>query len=271
MGLPPTKIVSLPGCNLGVRIDGVGKPLVLLHGMGGGSASWREQFAAWAGELTVAAWDAPGYGASGDGVGVTTSAEGYARLLDSLTETLGFPRFHLLGHSLGALVAAAYAATKPQRLLSLTLSALPRGYGGRPEAVAALHRRVRMLEENGTAAVAAARARHICAPNADPAVVEFIQEVMSGIRPDGYRAAAEVVANADPTRHLAAIGVSTLVLVGECDAVTPPASVAELASLLPHRRLQVIAGAGHATYVERPDAFNAALRDHIAASHDDHD
>ena len=54
-----------------------------------------------------------------------------------------------------------------------------------------------------------------------------------------------------------AIDAPTLVLCGEADKVTPPALSDELASMIPRARVEIIAGAGHISNLERPAEFNA--------------
>ena len=53
------------------------------------------------------------------------------------------------------------------------------------------------------------------------------------------------------------------VVCGGADVVTPPAGCRDVAESFPDGRFDILAGLGHASYVEGPDAFNAALIDHI--------
>ena len=63
--------------------------------------------------------------------------------------------------------------------------------------------------------------------------------------------------------RLGEIAAPTLVVVGELDEETPPAYSEAIAAGIPGARLEVIAGAGHYTSFEAPDALNALLRDHL--------
>jgi pimeloyl-ACP methyl ester carboxylesterase len=69
----------------------------------------------------------------------------------------------------------------------------------------------------------------------------------------------------DANAGLKGITVPTLVLVGEHDGVTPPLSAANLSAQIRGSKLVHIPGAGHLSNVENPDAFNAAVRDFLAA------
>jgi pimeloyl-ACP methyl ester carboxylesterase len=69
---------------------------------------------------------------------------------------------------------------------------------------------------------------------------------------------------ADQRDRVAAIDVPTLVLVGDEDGITPPALSEELHRMIPGSRLERIAGAGHLSNAERPQAFNRAIESFLA-------
>ena len=86
---------------------------------------------------------------------------------------------------------------------------------------------------------------------------------MARIDPDAFRIGTEAVWLADQRDRVAKIAVPTLVLVGDQDRITPPALSEALANAIPGARLQILAGAGHLTNVERPDEFNAVVETFI--------
>jgi pimeloyl-ACP methyl ester carboxylesterase len=57
----------------------------------------------------------------------------------------------------------------------------------------------------------------------------------------------------------------TAIIVGERDAVTPPAEAERMQALMPRSRLTVIPEAGHLANVERPDEFSRTLHDFLVA------
>jgi 3-oxoadipate enol-lactonase len=89
---------------------------------------------------------------------------------------------------------------------------------------------------------------------------------MSRIDPAAYRIGAEAVWLADQRQRVASIRVPTLVLVGDCDLVTPPELSNDLLDLLPGARLQVISGAGHLGNLEKPTDFNRTVGEFIHAT-----
>jgi pimeloyl-ACP methyl ester carboxylesterase len=68
----------------------------------------------------------------------------------------------------------------------------------------------------------------------------------------------------DATPGLTSIAVPTLVIVGDEDVATPVAESKFLAEQIPDSRLEIIAGAGHLSNLERPEAFTAALTRFLA-------
>ncbi|MEN3267199.1 acetoin dehydrogenase dihydrolipoyllysine-residue acetyltransferase subunit [Pseudonocardia sp.] len=109
-----------------------GDPVVLVHGYGGDKNSWLFVQQPLAETHTVHALDLPGHGASSKDVG-DGSLDTLASTLLGFLDAAGIARAHLVGHSLGAAVIAAAAASAPNKVASLTLLA-PAGFGGRPNA-----------------------------------------------------------------------------------------------------------------------------------------
>ena len=72
-----------------------------------------------------------------------------------------------------------------------------------------------------------------------------------------------MLAQGDLRADAGAIAAPTLVLAGGEDVVTPPAGGRALAATMIRARYREIPGAGHLSYVERPAAFNAAVREFL--------
>ena len=243
---------------------GAGPALVLLHGIGSGARSWQGQLDAFAGTHRVIAWDAPGYGDSAPLPQAQPLAADYALVLGDFLQRLGVQTLSLVGHSLGALMAAAWAARPSANLRDLLLASPARGYAGAAADVreAKFRDRVDMLQRLGVQGLAAQRAPHLCAPQASAAAVDQVRANMARITPGGYAQAAWMLSNDDLAAHLARVTAPAAVVCGELDSVTPPAGCKRLATDhgLPYTALP---GVGHVCYVEDPAQFNAALRAHL--------
>jgi pimeloyl-ACP methyl ester carboxylesterase len=235
-------------------------PLVLLHGIGSGAASWVQQLASLGATRRVLAWDAPGYGESTPVDPASPRASDYAAVLAAWLDALGIDRCVVVGHSLGAVIAGAFAATKPSRVAGLLLISPAGGYGAAAPDVRASKRdaRLAMLAEFGPAGLAQQRSANMLSAYASDAARGWVRWNMSRIVPAGYAQATHLLANADLAADLAAFNGRVAVAVGADDSITPPASCERLAGVA-HTSLHVVPRAGHAGYVEAPAAYDALI------------
>ena len=265
MALPPLETVRRNGRAIAYRAAGEGPPLVLLHGIGSGSASWEAQFDGLSPRYRVIAWDTPGYGGSDPLPGERPSSAAYGDAVADLLDGLGLEKVHLLGHSLGGLIAAAFSARHPERLSSVALSDAAGGYLNSPEEirVGRLKARIEAMNTLGPAEVARKRAREVLSPSAPEETYEKVVRVQSRLRPDGYAQAARMLHNSDIFADAATIEVPALVMYGSEDTVTPEALGRDIAAAINGARYLTLEGLGHASYVEGPEAFNAALADFL--------
>jgi pimeloyl-ACP methyl ester carboxylesterase len=257
---PPLQQAVLAHGALTWREAGQGPPLLLLHGIGSGAASWAGQFEAFAPRHRVIAWDAPGYGSSAPLAVEHPRATDYAQALDALLDHLGVDEAIVLGHSLGAIVAAAWCAGVKRRARGLLLASPARGYASASAEVreAKVRERVQMVEAAGVEGMARERAAALCAPQASAQAVAAVRDNMARVTPGGYAQAAWMLSHEDLMTHLADVPPPLAVLCGELDRTTPPAACERIANDTgaPFVRLQ---GVAHACYVEDPAQFNRAV------------
>ncbi len=237
-----------------------GYPVVLLHGIGSGAASWVHQLDALGASRRVLAWDAPGYGASTPVLGLSPAAADYAAALNAWLDALDIARCVLVGHSLGAIVAAAFARSLPARLAGLLLISPAGGYGSAPADTRDARRdaRLAMLAELGPAGLAEQRSANMLSGFASEEARAWVRWNMARIVPAGYAQATHLLANADLAADLAGYRGRTTVAVGADDAITPPAACERIAAAA-HVGLQVVPQAGHAGYVEAPAVYSALI------------
>ena len=244
-----------------------GAPLVLLHGIGSNARSWTEQLAGLGDLRRVVAWDAPGYGDSTPVAPPRPAAADYAARLARFLDGLGLDRIVLLGHSLGALVAGSFTTARPHRVERLVLANPALGHRTDPAAPLPPPAQDRLddLAALGPAGFAAKRAPRLLSAMATPAQVARASATMAEIHPEGYRQAVAMLAQGALHADAGTISVPTLVLSGAEDSVTPPAGSRALAAAMPNARYREIEGAGHLSYLERPAAFNAQVREFLSA------
>lgn len=238
-----------------------GRPVILLHGIGGGRAIWAGSVAALAAAgFDAIAVDLPGYGDSQGVVagGMPVMAAAVLATLDQLD----LPQAALVGHSMGGMVAQEIAAIAPQRVSALVLACTSPAFG-RPEGdwqarfVAA---RLKPLDEGlGMAGLAAALVPPMLGPAADAAGAALATRVMAAVSEATYRRVLAAIVAFDRRAALPAIAVPTLCLAGEADRTAPPQVLRGMAERIPGARFATLAAAGHIANVETPAAFDAAV------------
>jgi len=117
--------IRTSGATINLKVGGNGQPVLLLHGYPQTHAMWHKVAPALARDYTVVCADLRGYGDSSKPKGVPGHAN-YAKRAMALDmvevmETLGFPRFHAVGHDRGARVAHRLARDHGRRVQSLTV------------------------------------------------------------------------------------------------------------------------------------------------------
>jgi pyruvate dehydrogenase E2 component (dihydrolipoamide acetyltransferase) len=230
--------------------QGEGDAVVLLHGFGGDLGNWLFTTPALTAEHTVYALDLPGHGGSAKDVG----AGDVAALADAVERFLGsqsLERVHLVGHSLGGLVAAALAARGHARTLTLIA---PAGFGS-------------AVNRDYVDGFIAAESRRELKPVlqllfADESLVtrQLVDDVLKYKRIDGVTEALRTIAGAALGESGELPDVPTLIVWGAADRVVPPAEPAGA-------EVHVIAGAGHSPHMEAAGDVNRLLEGFLAKAH----
>ena len=266
---PSRNVPVRGGAIVSVRECGSGPAIVCLHGIGSGAASWLDTALLLEADARVIAWDAPGYGDSTPVAAATPSAADYAARLQALVDALGLDSFVLVGHSLGALTAASAArAGSPlaSRIRRLVLVSPASGYGAASRADDRLRVRTQRLDtlsQIGIAGMAAQAASRLLSAGASEQGRQWVRWNMARLNVSGYSQAVELLCGGDLLADLPP-AMPVRVACGALDVVTTPVSCGEVAGKC-EVPLELVAQAGHASYVEQPQAIAALLRDVLAA------
>lgn len=260
----PLTAVDTPLGQVQYRDSGAAAPVthVLLHGIGSASASWAYQLAAarQAG-LRVLAWDAPGYGASDALAPVHPQAHDYATRLWAWLDTLGVAGpVTLVGHSLGALMAASATCMRPAGVQRLVLLSPAQGYGSANEVERhqKLADRLAALDKLGPAGMAQARGAAMLSPGAPADLVDAVRETMAQVNPAGYAQAARMLSTGTLLVDLSQVGCPVTVGCGSADTITPPDGCLRVAQQV-GQSLVDLGPAGHACPLEAADKVNGLL------------
>jgi pimeloyl-ACP methyl ester carboxylesterase len=237
---------------------------VFLHGIGSGSEGWEAQLAHFGKTNRAVAWDAPGYGGSGDLDPLAPAAADYAEALAGLLDTLKIERAALVGNSLGALMVSAFVRRYPARVTALVLSDAAAGHAklSEEDRNEKLMQRLDDVAELGPAGMAEKRVGKLLGSKAVAGARNASLKVMSKIRPKGYGQAARMLSLGDIFAELQGCRAPALVVCGAEDQVTPPEGNRKIAAQL-NAPFELIEGIGHLPYVEAPERFNALVAEFL--------
>ncbi len=253
----PIEYFERPGHN--------GPVLVLLHGIGSNASSFAPLFAHLPSDWRVLAWNAPGYGASQPLAPDWPLATDYAEALAGLFDRLALGPVVLVGHSLGALIGAAFARSFPDRVAQLLLASPALGHGATPGGALSQAAQARLddLDRLGAKAFARARApRLVAAPDAHPELIDRVTDAMAQIHMPGYGQAVRMLASGSLLDDIAKLSCRTEILVGSEDIITPPEAARRAYAALPvaaRGEYHELADAGHAIYQQKPAEFVRVL------------
>jgi pimeloyl-ACP methyl ester carboxylesterase len=247
----PTKL-SVRGCSIGMMRSGSGRPLLLLHGAGGG-ANWLPFMTDLAARHDVIAPEHPGFGSSDTPDWLDTIPDLANFYLDFMDQ-LGLTNVDLVGHSLGGWIAAELATRNTRRLASLTLvCAAGINVKGVPKVDTFLsndEQRVRDMFHDQKCADEVMK--HALKPELEDINLKNRTITAKLIwQPRGY----------DPqlAKWLHRIDVPTHIVWGANDRLYPKEYASAYQRLIPGSSVTVIPDCGHIPQVEQRQAFVAAL------------
>lgn len=238
--------------------------LVLVHGFPLSRAMWKAQLEGLSPASHVVTPDLRGYGESSFGdwpaEGEAPSLDRYADDLKALIASLKTDGpVVLVGFSMGGYIALNMARRCPEAFDALVLMDT-RAAADDETARATRLKMAEHVHEWGASRVAELMRPKLFAPGAREAIVQETVAVISSTDPAAIAASQlAMAARPDSTPMLRSIAKPTLVVVGEHDAISPPAEMRQIAEAIPGARFVEVAGAGHMAPVEAPAAVNAAL------------
>jgi pimeloyl-ACP methyl ester carboxylesterase len=241
-----------------------GPPLVLLHGIGGQAIAFGPLLRHLSREFRCVAWNMPGYGGS-----LPLEPMTFPGLVDRLVaflDELGLTSAHLLGHSLGGMIALEFAARLPHRVRSLVLVATTAAFGQRDGEFQRrfIAERTAPLDAGlGMEGLARALVPQLLGADFDPEAETLAQSSLASIPEAAYRAALECVVSFDRRDALTQLPMPVLVLAGGRDRQAPAAVMERMAARIPHARFMLIPDAGHLLPLERPRELAAAVSDFL--------
>ncbi len=244
---------------LHIRQQGTGRVALFIHGFPLDSSMWIEQLSALSEVRRCIAVDLRGFGRSSPVDGTPLTMERHAADLAGVLDLVSEEKADIVGLSMGGYVALAFAELYSDRVRSLALLDTRSG-GDTEEGKAGRDATAERLLEEGRAAIAEGMQAALLAPGASLTARARLRSMIEGCPYETIVAALGGMRDRpDRTEVLSSVSVPAAVLVGEHDAVTPPADAEQMAEALGDASLSVIPGAGHLTPIENPAAVNEAL------------
>jgi 3-oxoadipate enol-lactonase len=238
--------------------EGGGPWLTFIHQLGGDLSIWDQLAGYFRDDYTVLRYDVRGHGdsaAASEPFSIGDLSDDLATLLDAL----GAPTTHVVGLSLGGMIAQQFALAYPSRVDTLTIAD---STGGTPPENRALwNQRAHTARSEGMAALVPSTLARWLTPDfqaAHPEAVEPIREVLSRTPPEGFAMACEALREFDLRGQHRAIRCPTLAVAGRHDTGTPPASTQAIADAIEGARFEVL-DAAHLAPVEQSQRFAALL------------
>lgn len=252
---------SVNGITMNYQEQGTGRALVLLHGFPLDWRIWREQVAALSDSFRVIAPDLRGFGQSTSTDAFTI--ESLADDVHALLSDLGALPCVLGGLSMGGYVALAYAKNHLADLLGLALIDT-KAEPDTAEGKAGREKMIELVRAEGTKSVAEQMMPKMLAPDASgprPQIKRELSEIMNDQTALTIEHALTAMRDRpDSVAHLGSITTPTLVIVGEHDAITPPAGAKMMSNAIADSTYVVIRGAGHMSSMEQPQQVTDTLR-----------
>lgn len=239
-------------------VDGAGDPLLLIQGITASKYHWLGFAKEFRLDFMPLAFDNRGVGAT------TVPPAPYAMKqmaadAAGLLDALGIARAHVLGVSMGGMIAQELALSHPERVRSLVLGCTHFGGTGQIMPAPEVIERAFILAGKGSEQAM----RDILSVNLTPAFMEKRPEVVAHLmkyglenrmKREGFAGQMSAVSDHDTADRLGEIRVPTLVIAGDQDELIPPANSVALAGRIGQAQLTLLPGIGHMFWVEDPDS-----------------
>ena len=260
-------LIAVNGIELSVAThnEGGGDPLFLVHGFTGNASDWDGVVGPLSAHREVITIEHRGHGDSTNtGDAATYRFDQLVADFAAVVDHLDLPRFDLLGHSMGGIVAMRYALRHGERLRSLILM----DTGAEATAPDAGHEMMRggfaRASTDGMMAVYELIAPFLGAGDEGDAARAHVRHGYERMDVAAFTTLGEeLLVHESVLPQLAGLDLPTTVMVGEDDRGLR-GSAEDLAATIPGAVLEVIAGAGHSPQTDQPEAWLAVVEAHLA-------
>jgi magnesium chelatase accessory protein len=258
-----SRFVQTRGLRWHVQCAGRGPHLLLVHGTGASTHSWRDLIPRLAERFTVVAADLPGHGFTEAVSAEQRSIEGMSACLAELLRTLDCQPMYCVGHSAGAVILCRMVLDgfiQPRVIVSVNGAFLPlastvgRLFSPLAKLLVASPWLPRLLAWQGGSTPSVARVLAGTGSQLTPQGIEFYRRLVRN--PDHIAGALGMMGSWDLDTFQPALNrlaIPLVLIVGENDKTVPPAQALELQRRMRHARVVVLPRLGHLAHEEAPD------------------
>jgi 3-oxoadipate enol-lactonase len=236
-------------------------PMMLIHGVGADGTSWDQIGAALSPEFRILRLDLRGHGRSGHIEGALTLDDFVRDVVDVLDAT-AVPAAHIVGFSLGGMIAQGLALNHPDRVRRLVL--LSAVAGRTAEERERVQSRLAILREQGIEAISGASQERWFTPDfiaRNPDLVALRMRQLKQNHAPSYAAAYTVFSTSDLGGELHAIAAPALIATGEHDLGSNTRMARFMHDQIRGSQLEILPGLRHSILVEAPDLVTCLVRD----------
>lgn len=257
---PGTDTIRVAGLNIWQSgADMVGPPVLCLHGIGGDRTSFADQLGQLGGRRVIA-WNMPGYGGSDPLMQMDFAALSGAVV--ALLDALGIATVHLVGQSIGGMIAQEVAIRSSDRVASLGLIATTPAFGGRDDSFrqAFVAARLSPLDAGADMATLAQQAiPAIIGPAASAEMRQLAIAAMGRIDETAFRQVVSCLVTFNRRADQHRISQPCCLIAGSHDTNSPARVMAKMADGLANATFHIVDQAGHLVNSECPETVNAIL------------
>jgi 3-oxoadipate enol-lactonase len=250
--------VHLGDIDTAYELSGAGTPVVLVHGLGSSGRDWEAQLAALTPRYRVLTYDVRGHGKTSKPRGPYTIPQ-FANDLAALMDALDHKPAHVVGISMGGMIAFQLAVDRPDLVRSLVIvNSGPALVPHTPAEHLAVWTRLAIAKLRGPAAMGGVLApRLFPSPDQEPLRKRFIERWAENDK-DAYYSALRALIGWSVLDRVASLSCPVLVIAADHD-YTPVSAKEAYLRLIPGATMKIVPDSRHAVPIERPEAFNALL------------
>jgi 3-oxoadipate enol-lactonase len=246
------------GMNLYYEVNGKGQPLLFIHGLGDSTESWENQVAFFSKSYEVVTFDVRGHGQSDKPPG-PYSIPLFTQDTAALIQSLHIAPAHVVGLSLGGMIAFQLAVSYPDLIRSMTIvnsgpSMILRSFKQRFE----IYRRFFLIRALGMKAMGRFISNRLLPKEEQAETRRMVADRIARNDRRAYLDSTRALVGWSVAEQLGSISCPTLVISGDQD-YTPVSVKQAYTAIMPRAELVVIEDSRHVSHIDQPEKFNKVL------------